>query len=153
MSVSRRIHRVPGMDLVLTTRYLPLGFHTSMEMGFAMAALPAAPSSIAQEEWLGLLCRAYDGLLSCLGSALSDESPGWTAREFSAAACSLGLAQWMDKKAEAIQGLHSVSIEAAPPILFTTSQQPHSARAEAQQDSNVILIKQVCTSQQRAGSC
>jgi len=30
------------MDLVLTTRYLPLGFHTSMEMGFAMAAPPAA---------------------------------------------------------------------------------------------------------------
>jgi len=29
------------MDLVLTTRYLPLGFHTSMGMGFAMAA-PAA---------------------------------------------------------------------------------------------------------------
>ena len=45
--MSRRIHRVPGMDLVLTTRYLPLGFHTSMEMGFAMAALPAAPSPIA----------------------------------------------------------------------------------------------------------
>lgn len=42
LSVSRRIHRVPGMGLVLTTRYLPLGFHTSMEMGFAMAAPAAA---------------------------------------------------------------------------------------------------------------
>jgi len=25
------------MDLVLTTRYLPLGFQTSMDIGFAMA--------------------------------------------------------------------------------------------------------------------
>ncbi|RZR93904.1 hypothetical protein BHM03_00022512 [Ensete ventricosum] len=35
-SVKRRIQRVPGMDLVLTTLYLPLGFHTSIEIGFAI---------------------------------------------------------------------------------------------------------------------
>jgi hypothetical protein len=34
------------MDLVLTTRYLPLGFHTWMEMGFAMAA-PAERFSLS----------------------------------------------------------------------------------------------------------
>lgn len=35
-SIKRLIQRVPGMDLVLTTRYFPLGFHTSIDTGFAI---------------------------------------------------------------------------------------------------------------------
>lgn len=34
--VKRLIHRVPGMDLVLTTLYFPFGFQTSIETGLAI---------------------------------------------------------------------------------------------------------------------
>jgi hypothetical protein len=62
LSVSRRIHRVPGMDLVLTTRYLPLGFHTSMEMGFAMAALPRSSRSVRKSDLAYSAALMNDGL-------------------------------------------------------------------------------------------
>uniref|UniRef100_A0A0A9E638 Uncharacterized protein n=1 Tax=Arundo donax TaxID=35708 RepID=A0A0A9E638_ARUDO len=49
LSVRRRIHRVPGMDLVLTTRYLPLGFHTSIDIGFAIVQFPFLLLSLGLE--------------------------------------------------------------------------------------------------------
>jgi hypothetical protein len=44
---------VPGMDFVLTTRYLPLGFHTSIDIGFAIAKAVARSSKEDQCETSG----------------------------------------------------------------------------------------------------
>jgi hypothetical protein len=55
-SVRRRIHRVPGMDLVLTTRYFPLGFHTSIDIGFAMAK---AEIAAARRDKVQLVVASY----------------------------------------------------------------------------------------------
>jgi hypothetical protein len=45
---------VPGMDFVLTTRYLPLGFHTSIDIGLAIAKAGARSSKEEQCETSGV---------------------------------------------------------------------------------------------------
>lgn len=48
-AVRRLIQRVPGMGLVLTTRYFPLGFHTSIDIGFAIINLLRTENKAGKE--------------------------------------------------------------------------------------------------------
>ena len=63
---SKLIQRVPGMDFVLTTLYLPLGFHTSMETGLAISEnLKLENELVVVDEWNECELHHPDAFWTC----------------------------------------------------------------------------------------